>query len=200
MPISRSRAPVAAWISGHARSSVGSPLRGSWRPMKTTVWSRFAVRLASGIEHAVRDDRGSPAASHRAADSAAIGETAMRASIRSIRKPQKWQPSTHPAEVAVGVPCDDDRALRERRASRRRPPASSARAGARRRSCSSARIVLIRPTVRGERTMFGSEPLAGTTTERPTAMIPSGSGAVPPGARVQEARELAPAGRCPSRS
>ena len=31
-----------------------------------------------------------------------------------------------------------------------------------------------RPMLRGERMMFGSEPLAGTTTERPTGTIPAG--------------------------
>ena len=39
--------------------------------------------------------------------------------------------------------------------------------------------------------MFGSEPFAGTTTERPTGMIPSGSGPWRPRARVQQAREHA---------
>ena len=31
-----------------------------------------------------------------------------------------------------------------------------------------------RPIDRGESTMFGSDPFAGTTTERPTGMIPAG--------------------------
>ena len=33
----------------------------------------------------------------------------------------------------------------------------------------------MRPMLAGVRTMFGSDPFAGTTTERPTGMIPSGS-------------------------
>ena len=41
VPISRSRAPVRRRISGHARSSTGSPLRASWRPMKTMWCSRL---------------------------------------------------------------------------------------------------------------------------------------------------------------
>ena len=36
VPIRRSRAPVRRRISGQARSSTESPLRGSWRPTKTT--------------------------------------------------------------------------------------------------------------------------------------------------------------------
>ena len=40
-------------------------------------------------------------------------------------------------------------------------------------SASTARIL---PTVRGDRTMFGSEPFAGTTTDLPTGVMPAGSG------------------------
>ena len=32
----------------------------------------------------------------------------------------------------------------------------------------------MRPIERGERTMFGSDPFAGTTTERPTGMMSGG--------------------------
>ena len=41
--------------------------------------------------------------------------------------------------------------------------------------------------------MFGSEPFAGTTTERPTGMIPAGRSPWRPAARVEEARR--PPGR-----
>ena len=49
VPIRRRRAPVAAWMRGQARSSVGNPLRGSCRPMKTTAWSRSAGSASSGV-------------------------------------------------------------------------------------------------------------------------------------------------------
>ena len=45
--------------------------------------------------------------------------------------------------------------------------------------------------------MFGSEPFAGTITERPIGITPSRRVAVPADARVEDARELARAGRCP---
>ena len=49
----------------------------------------------------------------------------------------------------------------------------------------------MRPIERGESTMFGSEPFAGTTTERPTGMIPSGSAPVPTRTRVEQPRQTA---------
>ena len=70
------------------------------------------------------------------------------------------QPVPHPAEVAVRVVRRDDRALRERErrdADRRRHRLVQVQ---------DVELLLgeharMRPTVRGERTMFGSEPFAG---------------------------------------
>ncbi len=53
---------------------------------------------------------------------------------------------------------------------------------------SRSRVSRTRPIALGERTMFGSEPFAGTTTERPTGMIPDGRSPWRPGARVEQAR------------
>ncbi len=81
VPISRSRAPVRRRISGHARSSTGSPLRASWRPMKTTWCSRLSASACSGMTTPFGIDLEPGRRASAAADSAAIRETAMRASI-----------------------------------------------------------------------------------------------------------------------
>ncbi len=51
--------------------------------------------------------------------------------------------------------------------------------------------------LRGERTMFGSEPFAGTTTDRPTGMIPAREVAVAARCADGEAAWRGPAGRDP---
>ena len=83
--------PVRRRISGHARNSTCSPLRGSWRPAKTTRCSRPPAGRRGRDEDAVRDHLVLPR-SQRACDAFARSETAMRWSIRSIRKPQTGVP------------------------------------------------------------------------------------------------------------
>ena len=89
-------APVRRWISGHARRSTCSPLRGSCRPAKTTEWSRRDGSTAGGMRTPFGiTSQGPP--SHRSAESRARSETATRWSIRSIRNPQAGIPSfIHP--------------------------------------------------------------------------------------------------------
>ncbi len=91
VPIRRSRAPVRRRISGHAARSTGRPLRVSWRPMKTTWWRRFSGSTLSGTTTPF-GTISNPIPSQRSADSAALRDTAILASIRSIRNPQTFRP------------------------------------------------------------------------------------------------------------
>ena len=84
---------VRRWISGHARSSTGSPLRASWRPMKTTWCSRSAGVRVLGDDDTVRHDLERRRAASALPTRAAIGDTAMRASTRSTRNPQTAAPA-----------------------------------------------------------------------------------------------------------
>ena len=93
----------------------------------------------------------------------------MRASSRSARKPQtgfpnRIQPSS---PEAWNVPTSGVRAMM-RTATQIAGVIGSCRCSTSNRSRTRAR--LIRRYARGERTMFGSEPFAGTITERPTGM------------------------------
>ena len=87
-----SRAPVRRLISGHARSRTCSPFRGSWRPAKTTVCSRFPGSAWVGTSTPLGTTSHGPP-SQRSADSRARSETAIRWSTRSIRNPQPGIPS-----------------------------------------------------------------------------------------------------------
>ena len=80
----------------------------------------------------------------------------------------------HPAELAGGVPGGDDRALRERErrdADRRRHRLVQVDEVEPLLGAAPSRMRLIE---RGESTMFGSDPFAGTTTERPTGITSGG--------------------------
>ena len=106
-PTSRSRAPVRRWISGHARSSTGMPLRGSCRPMKTIVLSRSSGSAAGGISVPFGITSKSQSLSQFCAESRACSETAIRWSIRSSRtphigRPRRIQPSA-PAACQVAT-------------------------------------------------------------------------------------------------
>ena len=160
-------------ISGHARSRTCRPFRDSWRPAKTTRCSRPPGSTPSGISTPFGTTSYSPG-SHRCAESRACSETAIRWSSLSSRKPQTgvasriqprsplaWcVPTIGPSQNAsaamhgVGV-------IGSCRWSRSNPPFASTR--------------LIRKIERGLRMMFGSEPFAGTITERPIG-ITSGGG------------------------
>ena len=113
MPIRRRRAPLARRISGQARSSTGSPLRASWRPMKTIVVLAPLGLRPLGNDDAVGDDL-EPGPSQRLADSAAIRETAIRASIRSVEEAPGPAGAPHPAERSGRVPGRRDPAAGER--------------------------------------------------------------------------------------
>ena len=148
-PTMRSRRAGRRWISGQARSSTGSPLRGSCRPTNTMRCSRPPGSASSRDEDAVRDDL-VVAREPALADSRAISETAIRRSIRSTRKPQTGIGELHPAEVAAtrGTWRRPARAYeRERRDAG--SPASSARAGAGRRSAPARDVRRIRESRAG---------------------------------------------------
>ena len=169
VPIKRKRAPVAWWMRGHARSSVGNPLRGSWRPMKTTVWSRSAGSALSGMRTPLgspgsrRDPAGRRFGGHRRHGDPDVDAVHQKA--------PEMQRGPHPPEIAVCVVGDDDRALRVASAATQIAGViGSCRCTTS--NCSSASTRRTRATERGDRTMLGSEPLAGTTTDRPTGMIP----------------------------
>ena len=99
----------------------------------------------------------------------------MRASIRSIRKPQKC--SAGP--IQPSSPCAWCVATIGQRAYEIAATHTAGVIGScawMTSNCSWSRMRFTRPMLRGERTMFGSDPFAGTTTDRPTGMIPSGNG------------------------
>ena len=132
-PTSRSRAPVRRWMSGHAFSSTGIPLRRSWRPMNTIVSSRLAGSAAGGIStpfgitsksqpftHAWAEARASwrRRSAGRSGRAGTPSSARPRASSRARRPRARWRRS----------------GSGRRRAPTRRSPASSARAGGGRRS------------------------------------------------------------------
>ena len=190
MPISRSRAPVRRRISGHARSSTGRPLRVSWRPMKTTWCSRSSGSACSGIDDAVRDDlerRGEPALGRlgRHAARRRCARRCGRSGSPTTGMPSRIQPRSPAAcQVATIGHCASASV-----ATQIAGVIGSCRWTTSKRSSRSTSRT--RRIARGERTMFGSEPFAGTTTERPTGMIAGRQVAVTAGARMQEARQQA---------
>ena len=168
-PATVRRARCARWISGHARSSTCRPLRGSWRPAKTMRCSRSPAGAESGTSTPFGITSYSPG-SQRFWDSRARSETAMRWSIRSIRKPQSGRAVLHPAEIAGGVERRDDRAAganERRQADRRRHRLVQVEHVE---ALSLERTRDAEEGARAESTMFGSEPFAGTITERPTGI------------------------------
>ena len=136
-PTRRSRAPVRLWISGQARSSTGSPLRGSLRPMKTTFargrpGRRSAVRTPLGItsngRRCAAPRRGGPPPRRRCAGRSG-----------SPRAPHSTPADRIPTEaVTRRVAGGDDRAGR-RRERERREDRRRARARARRRTAPAPR-------------------------------------------------------------
>ena len=172
VPISRRRAPVRRRISGQTRSSTGSPLRASWRPTKTMRCSRCSGSAWSGMTTPF-GTISKPPPSQRSADSAAMRETAMRVSRRSIRKPQTGSAARIQARSPAA--CHVATAGHSANASVATQIVGvngSCRWTRSNRSVRSASRV--RRIERGESTMFGNEPFAGTTTERPTGMISGG--------------------------
>ena len=189
-PTSRSRAPVRRWISGHARSSTCMPLRGSCRPMKTTRSSRFAGSASGGTITPFGTISYSPG-SQRSADARASSETAIRRSMRVGEEAPRVARPVHPTRARRSRGTSPPSGRATTRARRRRSPASSARGRGSGRSRSRSKIRLIRSGVVGLRTMFGSEPFAGTITERPTGKHVLRRRAVPAEARMEHVRERA---------
>src|SRR5580765_1505743 len=111
--------------------------------------------------------------SHAAAVSRAWGDTAIRWSSRSARNPQ----SGVPPFIQPSLPCAWNVPTIGPRQSATAATAIAGVIGSwtcstSKRSRASARLT--RGIVRGESTMFGSVPFAGTITERPTGMISGG--------------------------
>ena len=189
----------------------GSPARRAAAIGKP--FARVVAADEDDVVLAVRPDRRAPGISDAVRDHAVV---ARAASARPTRPPSARRRSAHRSgrsgsprsgiaeriqpRSPCGVPGRDDRALRERErrdADRGRhrlvqvddvePLVARAPRGCAR-------------SMRGESTMFGSEPFAGTTTERPTGMTSGGRSPWRPRARVQEARERARRVVAPSRS
>ena len=171
-PTMRNLAPVRRRISGHARSITCRPLRGSCRPAKRMRCSRPPGSASGGTRTPFGTISYSPP-SQRCADSAAWDETAIRWSIRSARKPQTGVAIRIQASSpdAWKVPTIGHRAIAST-AMQIAGVIGSWRCSTSKRSRS--RIRLTRSTDDGLRTMFGSEPLAGTITERPTGSTSGG--------------------------
>src|SRR5918994_920154 len=172
-PAIRRRAPVRRRISGHARKSTCSPFRGSWRPANTSRCSRPPGSTSSGMSTPFGTISYSPG-SQRCADSRACSETAIRRSSRSSRKPQtgvasRIQPRS-PLAWCVPTIGPSNRASA---AMQGVGVIGSCRWRMSNRSCASTRR--IRKIERGLRMMFGSDPFAGTITDRPIG-ITSGGG------------------------
>ena len=171
-PTTVRRSPVREWISGHARSSTCRPLRGSCLPAKTTRCSRPPAGAAGGVRTPFGMTSYSPG-SQRFWDSFARSETAIRWSILSMRKPHSGTPPLiHPRSPDAWNVATRGQRARMRAVRQIVGVIGSCRWTTSKRSRSSARTV--RKYERGERTMFGSEPFAGTITERPTGMTLSG--------------------------
>ena len=193
-PAIRSRAPVRRRISGQARSRICSPFRGSCRPAKTTRCSRPPGSTPSGMSTPFGTISYSPG-SQRCADARACSETAIRRSSRSSRKPHtgvasRIQPRS---PLAWCVPTIGPS-----------KSASAAMQGVgvigscrwRMSNLSRASTRLIRGIDRGLRMMFGSEPFAGTITDRPIG-ITSGGGCPCRPTRGCSARVNCPGGSLP---
>ena len=143
--------------------------------MNTTVWSRSAGSAPPGMStpfgmtrilvgDPARAPTPPPSATRRSARRSGPSGTPRTSARRASSRGRRARDASRRSGTGRA------------RASRRRSRASSARAGARRRTAPRRARRACARSVRGERTMFGSEPFAGTTTDRPTGMIPSGSG------------------------
>ena len=143
--------------------------------MKTMRCSRFAGSASAGTTTPFGTTAYSPG-SQRCTETRACSDTAMRRSIRAARKPQ----ANLPILIQVSSPLAWKVATIG--------PGQSARAATpiagvmgswtwitSKRSRS--KIRLIRRGVVGLSTMFGSDPFAGTITERPTGSTYSGGSA-----------------------
>ena len=142
--------------------------------MKTTVWSRSAGSASVRDQHAVRDH------------AVVAGQPARGRLGRHRRDGDPRVDPVHQEPPEVQRRAASSRGRRARDGSTTIGHCANESAATQiagvigscrwtTSNCSSARIRRIRPIARGESTMFGSEPFAGTTTERPTGMIPSGS-------------------------
>ena len=112
----------------------------------------------------------------------------MRRSIRSIRKPHTGRPAcSQPRPPEAWKVATTGQRAQAIAAVQMTGVIGSCRWSTSNRSRSST--CFMRGIARGLRTMFGSAPLAGTITERPTGITSAGGSAVPPVPRVQHARE-----------
>ena len=167
-PATVRRSPVRRWMSGHARRSTWRPFRGSWRPAKTMRCSRSPAGADSGTSTPFGITSYSPG-SQRFWDSRARSDTAMRWSMRSIMKPQSGPPYfIQPRSPDAWNVATIGQRARMSAVRQIVGVIGSCRWMTSKRSRSSARVM--RKKERGESTMFGSEPFAGTMTERPTGI------------------------------
>src|ERR671922_631414 len=193
-PITRNTAPVRLRISGQARSRIGRPFRPSCRPTNRTRCSRPDGSASGGISTPF-GITSYGAGEYRLADAAARSETAMRASIRSRRNPQRripgfdqpsspdaWNVATTGQRAIVNVAMQIVGVNGSWRCKTS--------------NCSRSSACLIRHTDRGPRMMFGSDLLAGTIAERPTEMTSGGGGPARP-TRGWSARVNCPGGSLP---
>ena len=184
-----SRAPVRRWISGQARSSTCSPLRVSWRPGE-----------GDRVLAAARDRRPRGSA-RRSGRSRTRPEASGRPSRAPARRRRSAGRSGSRESPRPASPASSSRGRRRHGAWRRSAQVAiastemqvtgvigSCRCSTSKRSRSSTR--LIRKIARGLRMMFGSDPFAGTITERPIGITFARRVAVAADPRVQGAREL----------
>ena len=99
-------------MSGHARSRISRPLRGSWRPTNRMRCSRFPGVGLVGGQRPVRDDL--PLAGDPGCNRCARGLRHGDAVVDPLHEeaPER-QADLHPPERPGGVPGGDDRTLRE---------------------------------------------------------------------------------------
>ena len=193
-PATTRRAPVRRRISGQARSSTCRPFRGSCRPAKTIVCSRSAGSACSGISTPFGTTSHGPP-THRSAEARACSETASFWSTRSMRNPQKCiPPRIQPSSPEAWWVATIGSRATARTLTQIAGVIGSWRCRTSNRSRSSTR--LMRRNDRGLRTRFGSEPLAGTITERPTGITLAGGSPWRP-TRGWSARVNCPGGSLP---
>ena len=143
-----------------------------------------------GDQDAVRDDLPRAAEPRARPSRARARETAMRWSTRSIRKPHAGIPRRiQPRSPEAWWVATIGSVASARTATQIAGVIGSWRWSTSNRSRSSTRRM--RKNDRGLSTMFGSEPFAGTITERPTGMTFGGRVSVPADARVERTGELA---------
>src|SRR6187200_2410432 len=157
-PATTSRAPVRRRSSGQARRRMWRPLRGSCRPAKTTVWSRPVDDASGGMSTPFGTISHGPP---------------IRWSTRSIRNPQPGIPSRiQPRSPEAWCVVTIGSVASARTATQIAGVMGSWRWSTSNRSRSRTRRM--RKNERGLRTMLGSEPFAGTITDRPTGITFSG--------------------------